>query len=76
MEVGARMPRSTEPKWLLCSRPPVGPVARPRYWRKISSGVTPRTNMDPRLRIIGRDHVVGPSAMAVAQAVASWPRLR
>ena len=70
------IPRATDPKWLLCSRPPVGPGARPRYWRKTSLGVTPRTSMEPRLRISGAIMSSGPRARAVAQAVASWPRLR
>src|SRR5262245_57087407 len=41
------------PKWVLRSRPRVGPSRRAMYWHSTSRGLPPRTKTAPRLRISG-----------------------
>ena len=43
----------SQPKWVLRSRPRVGPAARAMYWQKTSRGWPPRTKIAPRLRMRG-----------------------
>ena len=73
IETMPTQPRLRSPKCTLPSRPPVMPAARPMYWARIRSGVTPRMMWAARSRCRMQSRSSGAIANAAPADTASCP---